>query len=214
MSHAKGFTLVETMVSISLAAIVLALAAPDLSRIMETNRIAATTNSLITSLNLARSEAITRGVSVAVCKASAHPDPAISGKYLVDDPPVCDISVWNNGDHCWERGWVVFSDQNGNGVIDDNGDTILCEGGEDCVIRVYEALPSGISVRANNNIIKKVRFKNDGSVAGTNGTFSICFNKAENNYRQLIVSPAGRTRTRKCNSVSADWPNCTPCSNP
>lgn len=217
MSHAKGFTLTEMMVTIALAAIVMALAAPSLQGIIENNRLSSTTNSLITALNLARSEAITRGMRVSVCKAAAHESSQESGKYVLDDPLACDRETCDpaTGDHCWERGWLVFSDSDRNNMVDDDGDSSLCEAGEDCVIRVYDVLPSNMTLRANIRIKDRVAFKSDGSVAGSNGTFSICFGMNGKNYRQIKLNNiAGRARLMSCNPASPDWDDCTPCATP
>ena len=99
----NGFTLIELMVTISVAAILLALAAPAFQGLLISNRITAQTNDLVSDLAFARSEAIKRGVRVTVCSANT--------------PTTCGAGTG------WTQGWIVFVD---NGTAGDaTGDTIL-----------------------------------------------------------------------------------------
>ena len=61
-----GFTLIELLVTISIMAILLTIALPSFQGSMRSNRVATTSNELLASLSLARSEAIrsTRGGGV------------------------------------------------------------------------------------------------------------------------------------------------------
>jgi len=62
--HAIGFTLIELMVTLTILAILLALAIPSFARLLAANRVSTETSELIASLNLARSEAVRRGQAV------------------------------------------------------------------------------------------------------------------------------------------------------
>lgn len=77
-----GFTLIELMVTIAIAAILLGIAIPNFSAIVVQNRLTANANEFITALNMARSEAIKRGQHVVVRKTGTN----------------------------WENGWQVFVD--------------------------------------------------------------------------------------------------------
>lgn len=94
----KGFTLIELMVTISVAAILLVIAVPNFQTFVLNNRITGQANDMMTALNYARSEAIKRGTPVSM-RSSA-------------------------GSTNWSAGWFVFSDPNGNGAVD-TGDTTL-----------------------------------------------------------------------------------------
>ncbi|MCA1805453.1 MAG: GspH/FimT family pseudopilin [Xanthomonadaceae bacterium] len=61
-----GFTLIELMVTISIAAILLAIGVPSFQAIIENNRLATQSNELITAVNLARSEAIKRSCDITI----------------------------------------------------------------------------------------------------------------------------------------------------
>lgn len=67
----SGFTLVELMITLSVAGILLAVAVPSFNRMMVTSRVTAQSNELVAALNFARSEAIKRNVSMALCRARA-----------------------------------------------------------------------------------------------------------------------------------------------
>ena len=63
----RGFTLIELMVTISVLAILLAIAIPDLRAFLLSNRLSSDVNGFIGLVNYARSEAIVRNQEVVVC---------------------------------------------------------------------------------------------------------------------------------------------------
>lgn len=101
--YATGFTLLELMIAIGIVGILLGLAVPSFTDIMRRNQITAQTNSLVSSLALARSEAIKRGVSITICPRTGS---------------TC------TGSTNWSAGWQVIDDRNGDGDVDDE-DTLL-----------------------------------------------------------------------------------------
>ncbi|MFC4307619.1 GspH/FimT family pseudopilin [Steroidobacter flavus] len=66
----RGFTLIELLVTLSIAAILLAIAVPSYSGSRLNSQLRASSNDLIGSINLARSEAIKGGTSVTLCASS------------------------------------------------------------------------------------------------------------------------------------------------
>lgn len=101
--HSDGFTLMELMVTLVIATLLTTVAIPGFSKLIKKNRISAYTNKLVTSLALARSEAVKRGTLVSLCAS-------------------------NNGLGCtntnFQQGWIVFTDKNTAGTVDGT-DTIL-----------------------------------------------------------------------------------------
>ncbi|QSI75637.1 GspH/FimT family pseudopilin [Niveibacterium microcysteis] len=93
----KGFTLVELMITVTILGILLALAAPSFSDVLARQRIAGAASDLSSDLMLARIEASRRGGRVSLC-------PSADG-----------VACGAVGD--WSRGWIVFSDPDGDGVI-------------------------------------------------------------------------------------------------
>ncbi|WP_018141471.1 GspH/FimT family pseudopilin [Thioalkalivibrio sp. ALJ7] len=67
MTRPHGFTLVELMVTIAVAAILITIAVPGFQALVQNNRATALANQLTTAINLARSEAIRRGEVASVC---------------------------------------------------------------------------------------------------------------------------------------------------
>lgn len=92
----RGFTLLELMITIAIAAILISLALPSFQGVMRANRVSTATNELLASLSLARSEAIRNTRGAGIC-ASA-------------DGTSCGAD--------WNSGWLVWSDMNGNGAVD------------------------------------------------------------------------------------------------
>lgn len=70
LQHA-GFTLVELLVVMTIAAILLAVGIPNLRSFIISNRLAAASNDFFSALNLARSEAIKRSASVTLARKSS-----------------------------------------------------------------------------------------------------------------------------------------------
>ena len=66
MKKLRAFTLIELMITIAVGGILVSLAVPSFQNIIRENRLATQANELIGSLNLARSEAIRRGINVTV----------------------------------------------------------------------------------------------------------------------------------------------------
>jgi type IV fimbrial biogenesis protein FimT len=94
--YANGFTLVELMVTVAIVAILLAVALPSFQSSFRSNRVATTTNELLASLSLARSEALRNTRGAAVCTSA-------------------------NGTACgggWNNGWLVWRDNDGDGTVD------------------------------------------------------------------------------------------------
>ena len=99
----RGFTLVELMMVLAIAAILVTVAIPSFSTVIKNNRLTTFTNSLVGSLILARSEAVRRGLPVSVCASS-------SGSQCTSTT--------------WEQGWIVFTDGSTAGTVD-GSDTVL-----------------------------------------------------------------------------------------
>ncbi len=91
-SRARGFSLLELIMTMSVAAILLTIAVPSFRYVTNSNRVASEVNGLLGDLEFARAEAIKEGVNVTVC-ASA-------------DQQTCSSST------DWQTGWIVFADSN------------------------------------------------------------------------------------------------------
>lgn len=83
----QGFTLLELMFTIAVAAIILSVGVPGFMNFIQNNRAVTHTNDLVTALNLGRSEATRRGAPVLVCSS--------------EDGASC------SGATDWSTGWIV-----------------------------------------------------------------------------------------------------------
>jgi len=90
-----GFTLMELLVTTTIAAVLVSATVPPLLGMLRSTRLASQVNSFIGDLRYARSQAIRRQQVVSVC-ASAD-------------------GVSCAGETNWQRGWIVFVDADGDG---------------------------------------------------------------------------------------------------
>lgn len=173
----SGFTLLELIVTISIAGILMAMAIPSFKDMIRNSRLTTYANEMVTSLNLARSEAVKRGVTVTVRKNTSA-----SG---------CTTSYWNN---C---GWNVFVDDGaGTAVNKDNG---TLDTGEQ-VLRSYPVLPATYTLAGTSpSFVNYISYQADGT-SNTNGSFVICDNSDNDELPQpytsklIIISKVGRIR--------------------
>jgi type IV fimbrial biogenesis protein FimT len=100
--YAAGFTLIELMVTVSLMAIMLGIAAPSFIAFQRNADLTATANTFLGTLGATRAEAMKRGASA----------------YLV---PL------DSAGTDWSKGWRAFVDVNGNQVYDAGTDTLINE---------------------------------------------------------------------------------------
>ena len=69
--HARGFTLVELMVTLGVIAILTVIAVPNFNNMINSNRLTAASNEIVGALNTARMEAIKRNAYTQFCSDSA-----------------------------------------------------------------------------------------------------------------------------------------------
>lgn len=170
---ARGFTLVEAAVVVAVLAILATVAMPSMGRMVDSTRLATLSNDFLSSMYLARSEAIKRNRPVAMCKSSDGIECAASGG--------------------WEQGWIVFHDPNNNGTAD---------AGEAIVQRTH-ALPAGFTLSGNQSVARYISFTPTGrtrlvSGAFQAGTLTLCKLLApEAGARQIVINNVGRARVEK-----------------
>lgn len=69
-ARVRGFTLLELLVTIAIVAVLATLAIPSFRSVINSNRLTAQANELVTSIQLARTEAIRRNATVTLCRTT------------------------------------------------------------------------------------------------------------------------------------------------
>lgn len=168
----NGFTLIELLITIALGMIILSFAVPSFSSFIKNSRVTTITNNLVTDVNYARQEAVTRGATVILCR-SANPTAAV---------PSCG-GTSNN----WSSGWLVFVSGDTNNDYDDGVDTLL---------RASNDIAGEVTVKTNAVSNSDLVYKADGTIDMGGGTaaFAVCDDRGEGHGNQLQVGPTGRPR--------------------
>lgn len=79
IGRARGFTLVELLITIAVVAITLGIGVPSFQEMTVRNRLMTQTNEILTAINLARSEAVKRNRTVTLCRADDASATACAG---------------------------------------------------------------------------------------------------------------------------------------
>ncbi len=141
-----GFTLIELLVTMAIVSVLLGVAAPSFTNLIQGGTLTVGANELISSFRLARSEAVKRASRSVVCVSSD----SMAGS------PSCD------GNADWADGWIVFADDNDNGDLDT---------GED-LIQAHEPLKYGMTITADPVFSDYVSFNELGSSTTLANSFS------------------------------------------
>ena len=170
--------MVELLVVMALGTILLSIAVPSMTAMLNTQRANAAGSSFLASLNLARAEAIKRNARVVLCKSAS----GLS----------CDLTGG------WNQGRITFHDVNNNAALD----------ADEQVIERQGAMPEGLSLTGNTQVANYVSYSASGSAklitgAFQAGTFTFCPTPASSaDVQQIVLSSTGRARARK--GVAAD----------
>lgn len=195
MTHPKnacrGFTLVELMITLTIAAILAFLAVPSLTAYKRNAELTAATNTLLAAINAARGEAMKRGMNTLVVPT-------------------------NNGAN-WNTGWVVFVDKDAarNQTYDAGVDeAILVQGAMPTYVTV-----SGTGIAAGSS--PYIKFDASGyarSKSGAPGNLTLSLTRTDlagaqlaDQTRRIKIANTGRTHT--CKPSSATNSSCSATSN-
>jgi type IV fimbrial biogenesis protein FimT len=178
--RASGFTLIEMLMTIAIAAILMGIAIPSFRYITNANRIASELNGLLGDLQLARAEAIKEGRTVSVCQSS--------------DGATCTNST------DWHTGWIVFSDPTNVGVYD-AGETY---------IRKQPAFSGSDTFVSSNNVSVISFNREGYAVAMANGTLISLHDSSNNaaSTRCLLINFSGQM-TSQMQGTTTNGVTCT-----
>lgn len=169
--------MVELMVTVGVAGVLAATAAPSMQSFVRVPQVRTAANELAQALATARSEAVKRGSPVTVCKSA---DVTLA-------QPLCSSS----GSVPWRQGWIIFVDHDQDGVID-SADSL-----PDVRLRVGAA-DRRLSVQADANFSRYVSYLPNGVSVGNgglpSGAFHVCLNGVG---RAVTVNTSGRAQVRE-----------------
>lgn len=162
----RGFTLHETLIALTIISL-LGVGALAFDRLLRSTHLTTQVNTLIANLYFARSEAIKRGQPVTLCKS--------------------DSGVACTADSAWRDGWIVITDDNGNGELD----------GDDQILRVGPKLEGGTTLTFSAWGVGTGKYVSYAASGMTmkNGTFRFCNVDGPAYARAVILIQSGRVRT-------------------
>ncbi|PIE83644.1 MAG: pilus assembly protein [Candidatus Contendobacter odensis] len=177
MNKVTGFTLIELMITLAIAAIILGFGVPSFQRIINNNQLTSAANALVASVNLARSEAVKRGQRMTICKSSDGASCTNSGGY--------------------QQGWIVFTDTNANAAVD---------AGEQ-VLKVTEAFPASLTFAGAGNVNNYISYDSSGILSrigagAPNGSLTLCKQNYRDSARRIFISLIGRIRIQRFDTAT------------
>jgi type IV fimbrial biogenesis protein FimT len=180
MKNQLGFTIAELMIVIIIAGVLAAIAAPNMSEFVKNNARATRVNTMVSALNYARGQAVTRNARVSLCRSAAFAACDAPGDFAV--------------------GWIVFTDSNPRGTV--NGtDTVLRifqpdMGGNATLMGVKNVAPiamAGLSYE-NTGLGLDLAAAATDTVVSPNTVFRYCDDRGASEARGIVVTPTGYPR--------------------
>jgi type IV fimbrial biogenesis protein FimT len=169
MNREKGFTLIELMIAVGLAALLLSMAVPALDMFTSNARQTGAINDFVSSMHVARSTAITTNFRVTVCASAG-------------------------GTNCetvsWDQGWIVFGDRDSDQAVDGDEVIVAASDGIDGLSIQSGEFGQFLMYRPNGRVM-------NASVNGNSGQFTVCDNRGTEYAKVLIVDLSGRPRLSK-----------------
>jgi type IV fimbrial biogenesis protein FimT len=183
-----GFTLIELMVTLAIAAVLAMLAAPSIRDFIVRSQMTNLGNEFNASILKARNEAVNRNTCVTVCMSSS----------AANASPACTTSG-----NDWQAGWIVF--------LNPSCDTGLNKPSED--INMLLARPAGdatylLQTQSNR---KKITFNSRGAPGlGSAGEFDLIYESVGNAMTakygfNICLDSLGRTRTIPHDKTCANY---------
>lgn len=165
----RGFNLVELIVTLTVAGVLMAVAAPALQTFVSSNRLTSQINDLIADINLTRNEAIKRNTTTGVC---------------VTDVGGTSCAASGN----WANGWLVY-------YVCQAGDPSGCTAGNNVVVKIHEALTGNNTLTAPGD---QIVYSKSGIISSGAGQFTLTDPKA-NKTRIVCIAATGRPSLSQVN---------------
>ncbi len=159
LAQNRGFTLIELMVVIVIAAILLSVAVPSFDSLIKRNNVDSLQSKLSGAVATARTEAASRNRVITICRSSNEAN--------------CTAGTWADG-------WVIFEDNDSDGVVDAG----------DILIDVYRNI-SDYTIKSSGG--NSISFNSQGFMTGGSSTvLTICEPDSDDAYaRGLFINTSG-----------------------
>jgi type IV fimbrial biogenesis protein FimT len=171
-----GFTLIELIITMVIAAIVVTIGVPSFRNIILNNTRVAQVNEFVGALNLARSEAAKSGLRATICRSA--------------DGATCATDTTG----VWGSGWIVYVDRNQDSSLS-SGETIKVQGSipQSFTLQTSGALTQSVTYLANGTLFSP------GSIdaATCQGVFKLCDYRGVDQARFIEISVTGRVAYRE-----------------
>lgn len=184
MKRQTGFTIIELLIVVAVAAVLAAIGGPAMSSFIKNNKLQSKTHAVMADVLYTRSEAVTRKKSVLMCRSGDSDATS----------PTCGGTTQNWG----VGGYLVFVDEDANNTY----------GAGDLLLRRGNKATDNVTVMTDATANQDVRFSPDGTLneGGATAIFAICDDRpASDGFgRRVDIPPHGRPR------ITVGTNDCTP----
>ncbi|RYX91048.1 MAG: prepilin-type N-terminal cleavage/methylation domain-containing protein [Comamonadaceae bacterium] len=181
----RGFTLIETIVTIALAALLLMVAAPAMTAYKRSSEMTSATNRLLAAVNATRGEAMKRGVTT--------------------------LLVPSLGGSDWSTGWTVFVDIDGTQALPAGGRGVIASTG---ALPSYVKVSGNGAASGGAPYLMFNASGYSKTKSGAFGALSFTLSRSDSPdsgasgmTRKIVISSTGRARV--CKPASASDPDCS-----
>lgn len=168
MNRNKGFTLLELMVTVGVAAILLSVGVPSFRGVIMDNRLVRDSNQFVASINLARSAAVRFQRNATIC-ASANFNAAVPSCAATTD---------------WSNGWIVWVDKDRDGATDANE-----------ILAAHPPIDDSTTFSSATAALFSYNARGFGASPADNLT--MCDNRSGETGRSIKVNNVGRTNVSR-----------------
>lgn len=173
--RAHGFTLIELVVTMAIAAVLMMVAVPSFQGFQRNSELTSVTNSLVASIYAARGEAMKTGLNAFVMPTDSAGD--------------------------WTQGWAVFVDNNLNNTFDSASDTVVqAQPALASYLTVQGtgiANGSGAYIMFNSSGYSKEKTGGFGALTFSIARSDVSAGAASEQTRRIVIASTGRLRTCK-----------------